>query len=121
MQNPQKITCACGIELYERRLPIHLLTRMHHERLNPRIKCNCGCTFKDDEKYQKHLKSEKHMVILSHGSIVEYNRLIALRALIKRWQVELNAAEPGSQWQQTANYNFAMCRSELLNNFPEFA
>ena len=120
MQIPKKITCICGMELYEKRMPKHLLTRMHHERLHPRIKCNCGCTFKDDEQYKKHLSSEKHSVILSHGSIIDYNKLIALRGLMKRWQIELNNAIPESEWYQTANYNFNTVKSELVNNFPEY-
>ena len=120
MQNSKKITCTCGLELNEKRMSKHLLTRLHHERLNPRIKCNCGCTFKDDEHYQKHLKSEKHSVILSHGSIIDYNKLIALRSLMKHWQIELNNAIPESEWYQTANYNFNTIKSELINNFPEY-
>ena len=120
MQNSKKITCTCGLELNERRLQKHLLTRMHHERLHPRIKCNCGCTFKDDEQYKKHLKSEKHTVILSHGSISDYNKLIALRGLMKRWQIELNNAEPRSQWWETASYNLETIREELKNDFPEY-
>ena len=120
MQSTKKITCTCGIELYERRLQKHLLTRMHHERVNPRIKCSCKCTFKDDEHYQKHLKSEKHSVILSHGSIIDYNKLIALRSLMKGWQIELNASDPESEWHQTARYNFDTVREELINNFSEY-
>ena len=120
MQIPKKITCICGLELNERRLQKHLLTRMHHERLHPRIKCNCGCTFKDDEQYKKHLKSEKHTVILSHGSIAQYNRLTALRSLMKHWQIELNNAMPESEWYQTACANLETVRSELANDFPEY-
>ena len=120
MQNSRKITCRCGLELHERRLPIHLLTRGHHERLHPRIKCKCGCTFKDDDAHQRHLKSEKHMVLLSHGCIAQYNRLIALRSLMKHWQIELNNAMPESGWYQTANYSFNTIKSELINNFPEY-
>ena len=120
MQNSKKITCTCGMELYEKRMPKHLLTRMHHERLHPRIKCNCGCTFKDDDAHQRHLKSEKHMVLLSHGCIAQYNRLIALRSLMKHWQIELNNAMPESEWYQTACANFNTVRSELLDNFPEY-
>ena len=120
MQNSKKITCTCGLVLYERRLQKHLLTRGHHERLHPRIKCKCRCTFKDDEHYQKHLRTEKHAVILSHGSIVEYNRLIALRSLMKSWQIELKNAIPESGWYQTENYNFNTVKSELINNFPEY-
>ena len=120
MQTPEKLKCICGMELYEKRMPKHLLTRMHHERLNPRVKCNCGCTFKDDELHQKHLRTEKHAVILSHGSIVEYKKLIALRSLMKHWQIELNNAIPESGWYQTANYNFNTVKTELINNFPEY-
>ena len=120
MQNSKKITCICGMELYEKRMPKHLLTRMHHERLHPRNKCICGCTFKDDDAHQRHLKSEKHMVLLSHGCIAQYNRLIALRSLMKHWQIELNNAEPRSQWWETASYNLETIREELKNDFPEY-
>ena len=120
MQTPRKLKCICGMELYEKRMPKHLLTRMHHERLHPRIKCNCGCTFKDDAQHQKHLRTEKHAVILSHGSIVEYNKLTALRSLMKHWQIELNNAEPRSQWWETSSYNLETIREELKNDFPEY-
>jgi hypothetical protein len=85
-----------------------------------RIKCSCKRTFKDDEKYQKHLSSEKHMVLLSHGSIEEYNRLISLRRLLKHWQLELNNAKPETEWYLTACANLETARSELANDFPEY-
>jgi len=120
MQNP-KVQCICGIELSDKRMPMHLLTKTHKNRMNPdRIKCSCKCTFKDDEQYQKHLKSEKHMVLLSHGCITEYNRLISLRRLLKHWQLELNNAKPETEWYLTACANLETVRSELANNFSEY-
>ena len=121
MQTPKKLTCNCGLELHERRLPMHLLTKRHHERMEPdRIKCSCNRTFKDSEQYQVHLRSEKHAVLLSHGCIEEYNRLISLRRLLKHWQIELKNAEPETEWYQTACANLETVRSELANDFPEY-
>ena len=121
MQTPKKITCRCGIELSSERMPMHLLTKTHKNRMNPdRIRCSCNRTFKDAEKYKKHLSSEKHMVLLSHGCITEYNRLISLRRLLKHWQLELNNAKPETEWYKTACANLETVRSELANDFPEY-
>ena len=116
-----KVQCICGIELSNERMQMHLLTKTHKNRMNPdRIKCSCKRTFKDAEKYKKHLSSEKHMVLLSHGCITEYNRLISLRRLLKHWQIELKNAELETEWYKTACANLETVRSELANDFPEY-
>jgi hypothetical protein len=46
--------------------------------------------------------------------------LIALRRLLRHWQLELNNAKPETEWHQIASYNLETFRSELANDFPEY-
>ena len=116
-----KVRCDCGIEISKKQMPAHLASRRHSEKMNPeRVKCVCGCTYKNTEQYQKHLRTEKHAIIMSHGSVAAHTKLINLRQLVRYWQDEINDAEPGTDWWRTANYNLEMVREELNTKFSEY-
>jgi len=102
-------------------MPAHLASRRHSERMNPaRVKCECGCSYKNTEQYQKHLRTEKHAVIMSHGSVAAHEKLISLRGFMRYWMDELNVAESGRDWWRTANYNLETIREELNTEFAEY-
>ena len=116
-----KIRCACGLEISKRQMPAHQASRRHTERLKPERKiCTCGFSYKNTEQLKKHERTEKHSVIMSHGSVDAHYRLLSLRNWVRHFQDEINEAEPGTDAWRVANYNLEMVREELTEKFPEY-
>ena len=89
--------------------------------MNPeRLVCECGLSYTNTEQLNKHMRTERHQIIMSHGSIEAHARLISLRGFLRYWQDELNNAEPGTDFWRCANYNLEMIREELNSKFSEY-
>ena len=71
-----------------------------------RLVCECGCTFKNKEMLRRHLRTEKHDVMMDNGGDLRaWQRMVARRGMITGLQNALLKHEEGThEWRETKRW-----------------
>ena len=90
-----KVMCSCGFEVAIYQMNLHLNSERHEEGADPEgVVCECSCVLKNRREHRKHLKTEKHTIMLNNGgNLKACLDLQSLRGIITSYENKLKKLE----------------------------